>query len=116
MSESITLYECNNPGCSLNRSGDPGHFTGGITADQLHVLTGSPVETLTEGVDFGESFCPNCGKQGIAVGEHEFLPQGNDPNQDLHDSIAAKVADTSHPLTAALAQGAFLEAVAGNEN
>lgn len=57
-------YECSNPGCSLGVVGSPGRFAGGITAEQVNILTGKPVDSLKEGSDFGEGFCPNCGTKG----------------------------------------------------
>jgi len=57
-------YLCKNPACSLGTVGSPGRFTGGITADQLHVLTGKPAEKLKSGEDYGAGFCPNCGQKG----------------------------------------------------
>lgn len=103
--EPITLYECDNPACSLNRAGDSGHFTGGITAAQVNLLTGTPVEHLSEGIEYGEGFCPNCGKPGTAVGEHEFLPEGNDPYAKLH-AYAVDKAETPEE-----AQAIFLNEV-----
>lgn len=58
-----TVYRCDNPVCSLGTVGAPGHFTGGITPDQVNVLTGKPVEHL-EPHEHGEGVCPNCGKPG----------------------------------------------------
>ncbi len=43
---------------------EPGHFTGGITAEQVNLLTGQPAETLEKDKDFGQGVCPNCGKPG----------------------------------------------------
>lgn len=61
-----TLYECTNPACSLGTVGQPGHFTGGITAAQLHVITGKPVEAIDD-KEHGDGVCPNCGQPGKAV-------------------------------------------------
>jgi hypothetical protein len=63
MSKEPTLYRCENPACSLGTVGAPGHFTGGISAEQVNVLTGKPVE-LVEDDEYGEGVCPNCGKPG----------------------------------------------------
>lgn len=68
-----TLYECNNPACVLGSRDAPGLFTGGITAEQVNMLYGTPVELLTEGDDFGEGVCPNCATKGTAVGEFESV-------------------------------------------
>jgi hypothetical protein len=57
-------YECTNPACSLGTVGEPGRFTGGITNEQLHLLTGQPLEELKSGTDHGPGFCPNCGQKG----------------------------------------------------
>jgi hypothetical protein len=56
-----TVYLCENPACSLGAVGEPGHFTGGITAEQVHLVTGRPVDGIK---DHGEGYCPNCGKKG----------------------------------------------------
>lgn len=104
------VYECHNSACSLGSRKDPGRFTDGITAEQINVLTGEPVETITAEGRFGEGFCPVCGEPGVAVepneelgetGYHEFDTHDGDPYQDLHDKIdseiraevAAKLAD-----------------------
>lgn len=79
---SATLYECTNEGCSLGKVGEPGHFTGGITAEQVNLLTGTPVEALEEGTDYGEGVCTNCGTKGAAVGEHTYdANAGTDPTE-----------------------------------
>jgi hypothetical protein len=52
-------YQCDNPACSLGAVGEPGHFTGGITKDQVTLLTGNP-----EPEHHGKGVCPNCGKPG----------------------------------------------------
>ena len=52
-------YECTNPACTLGTVGAPGRFTGGITKDQVTLLTGNP-----EPEDHGAGVCPNCGKPG----------------------------------------------------
>lgn len=61
---SNTVYRCENKACTLGTRGQPGYFTGGITADQVTVLTGKPAEHLEKDKDFGEGFCPNCGERG----------------------------------------------------
>lgn len=60
-------YECNNPACSLGTVGAPGRFTGGITKEQVNLLTGAPVDDLKSGSDYGPGVCPNCGKQGKEI-------------------------------------------------
>lgn len=52
-------YVCSNPVCSLGTAGVPGRFTGGITKDQVTLLTGDP-----DPEKHGEGVCPNCGKPG----------------------------------------------------
>lgn len=59
-----TLYVCKNPACTLGTLSQVGRFTGGITADQKHMLTGAPIESLVDGVDYGEGVCTNCGQPG----------------------------------------------------
>lgn len=57
-------YHCTNAGCTLGTVGNPGRFTGGITKEQVHLMTGTPVDTLKSGEDYGAGFCPNCGSKG----------------------------------------------------
>jgi hypothetical protein len=57
-------YLCENPACALGTVGNPGRFSGGIEKEQVHVLTGRPVEELKSGVDYGAGFCPNCSHKG----------------------------------------------------
>jgi hypothetical protein len=57
-------YVCKNPACSLGTVGNPGRFTGGITAAQKQLLTGEPLENFKDRKDFGQGFCPNCGQPG----------------------------------------------------
>ncbi len=61
-----TLYECTNPACSLGTVGNPGRFTGGITKEQVTLLTGKPAEHLEPG-EHGNGVCPNCAKPGKEV-------------------------------------------------
>lgn len=113
MAKEATLYECNSGSCSLGTVGNPGHFAGGMTAEMKNVLTGTPVESLKEGTDFGEGICPNCGTKGKKVGMHTSV-SGSDPFQKDHDKIAARVADSGDLLEAEGAQGAFLKRVNAN--
>lgn len=86
-----TLYECTNQACTLGKVGEPGHFTGGITADQVNLLTGTPVESLEEGADYGEGICPNCGKPGTEVGTHSYDENaGTDPTEG-EDPMPARI-------------------------
>ena len=57
-------YLCTNPACVLGHVSQPGRFTGGITAEQVTLLTGKPADDLVKGEDFGEGVCPNCGTKG----------------------------------------------------
>ena len=59
------VYRCENQACSLGTVGSPGRFRGGITAEQVTVLTGKPADSLKKGEDFGEGVCPNCGQKGV---------------------------------------------------
>lgn len=119
MTTEIPKYECNNPTCSLGAVGRPGHFTGGITPQALNVLTGRPVEDFTadnEGEEWGEGVCPNCGKAGTLVPDEPHVVTDNvDPHQDLHDEVAARVADPSDPLDADGAQDAVLQLIAAGD-
>lgn len=112
---SEVLYRCENPACPLGSLKQPGLFTGGITANQVFVLTGRPEDTLEEGEDFGEGFCPTCGVEGEKEGVHEELPEGDDPYDDLHQLVAARVADPADKLTADTAQDELHVLVAGRE-
>lgn len=58
MSKTPIRYRCETPTCPLGTPGNPGHFTGGITAEQALMITGDPDATHGEGV------CPNCGQPG----------------------------------------------------
>lgn len=113
MVEELTLYECNAAHCTLGTVGNPGHFTGGMTAEAKNMLTGSPVENLEEGTDYGEGICPNCGTPGEEAGTHQSV-EGDDPHQDLHYSILARVSDENDSLQKWQAQDAFLKAVSDN--
>lgn len=70
------LYECRNKACTLGARTEPGRFTGGMTAQQRHLLTGEPEETLVEGGDYGEGVCPSCGEPGVEVGTHNTPTKG----------------------------------------
>lgn len=61
----MKIYTCENGACTLGTVGNPGRFTGGITADQVTVLTGKPADSLEKGVDYGDGICPNCGQPGV---------------------------------------------------
>lgn len=105
VTEERTLYRCENPACSLGAVGEPGHFTGGITPHGINVLTGRPVESL-EDHEHGDGVCPNCGKPGVALDEPHLVIAGEDPYQEIHDNVAARVADPKNRLTAETAQDA----------
>lgn len=55
-------YECVNVACSLGTVGNPGRFRGGISKEQVTLLTGDP-----EPEDHGQGVCPNCGQPGKEV-------------------------------------------------
>lgn len=57
-------YLCTNKACVLGTPGEPGRFSGGISKEQVNLLTGKPVDDLKSGEDYGPGFCPNCGAQG----------------------------------------------------
>lgn len=60
-----TIYECTNVGaCTLGTRDEPGRFTGGISAEQVALVTGKPLDHLVEDDDYGDGFCPNCGRKG----------------------------------------------------
>lgn len=64
------MYRCDNvESCPLGSRGEPGYFTGGITAEQVNVITGKPVDGMEKGVDYGPGICPNCGQPGEKVSE-----------------------------------------------
>ena len=102
-------YECQNEACPLGPRGQAGGlFTGGLTEEGKAALGLAPDAATGEGI------CPNCGEKGKKAGSFEPL-EGEDPNQDIHDKVAAMVADPEHEATAADAQP-FLElAVAKRE-
>lgn len=52
-------YRCDYPACALGAVGQPGYFTGGISAEQATMLTGNPDPEY-----HGEGVCPNCGQPG----------------------------------------------------
>lgn len=107
MTTELNKYECNNPSCSLGAVGHPGHFTGGITPASLNVLTGQPVESFgeeTEGEEWGEGVCPNCGQKGTLTDEPHIVTDNTDPYQHLHDQVAARIADPDDPITKRTAQ------------
>lgn len=112
---SLELYECDNPACTLGSRKEPGLFTGGMTAEGVNLLTGEPVESLTEGKDFGEGICPNCGEKGKATGETHESVVGEDPYQAIHDEVAARVNDKEDPLDSASAQEAVLLEISKEE-
>lgn len=56
----MKLYRCENKACDLGGVDNPGHFTGGITKEQVTMLTGN-----LEPDKHGEGICPNCAKPGV---------------------------------------------------
>lgn len=63
----MKTYECRNKSCTLGTVGSRGRFTGGITPEQVTLLTGKPADQLTKGTDHGPGVCPNCGEKGTEV-------------------------------------------------
>jgi len=55
----MKVYRCEYVACSLGGVGQPGYFTGGITKEQVTLLTGDP-----EPEHHGDGVCPNCGQPG----------------------------------------------------
>lgn len=113
--EDVVVYECENVACALGSRADHGRFTGGISAEQKNRLTGEPVESLVEGEDFGEGVCPSCGEPGTATDETHESVVGTDPHQELHDAVAARVADPDDKLTTTGAQAALLALIGGDD-
>lgn len=104
--DSKTLYVCNNiPECSLGPRGEPGHFTDGLTESGARAM-GLPLDAPT-----GEGICPNCGAQGEPTGDTHESAEGDDPNQDLHDQVQARVDDSDDPLDADGAQEALMDLI-----
>ncbi len=66
-----TVYICQNPACSLGAVGEPGRFTGGISALQVHLVTGEPLEDVEKSGKHGEGYCTNCGKSGRKAGKED---------------------------------------------
>jgi hypothetical protein len=54
-------YLCKNKACTLGSQQSPGRFSGGITKEQVTLLTGNPEPSSDE---YGSGVCPNCGKPG----------------------------------------------------
>ena len=82
-----TVYECENPACSLGVVGSPGRFTGGITPQQAEMLTGDPE------AETGEGICPNCGKPATETDETHESAEGTDPYQEFHDQVKQEIDD-----------------------
>lgn len=61
------VYECHNKACSLGSASQPGMFSGGMTQEGKHLLTGQPIDSLKKGEDYGDGVCPNCGQKGKEV-------------------------------------------------
>lgn len=90
--DSAMIYHCpNKTGCDLGSRGEMGSFTGGMSAEMKERLTGEPKDTLKEGEDFGEGFCPNCGTKGIPTGEEHTSHEGEDPLAEVHKEADASV-------------------------
>lgn len=107
-SRTAAAYRCENPACVLGSRSQPGVFVGGITKEQKTLMTGDPEPEV-----YGDGVCPNCGEPAVAhTPEVDLTPlEGSDPNQAIHDAIAARVADDDDELDAAGAQAALREAL-----
>lgn len=69
------LYQCpNTSSCPLGSRKDKGLFSGGISKEQVVLLTGDP-DPPTE--SYGQGVCPNCGTRGT-----EVEPQGDPREED----------------------------------
>src|SRR5437870_887762 len=108
---SLKLYRCENKTCTVGPRSEPGYFTGGVTANQVVLLTGRPLESLVDGVDYGEGICPNCATKATPTKDRHVSVVGEDPHQHHHDAVAARVADPADPLTVDGAQEALEELV-----
>lgn len=104
-----TVYECRNKACALGSLRSHGRFTGGISAEQATNLTGDP------DAPHGDGICPNCGVKARPTKEQHESVTGDDPNQKLHNTIAARVSDPADPLDAAGAQAALLELIGDSD-
>ena len=111
MSTELKIYECHNPACVVGTRHQPGTFTGGSTAAGRALLTGEPAESLVEGKDYGEGFCPACGDKGKATkGVHVVPPPREDPLEHIHAKarpILARRDDPNDPMTPEEAQEAL---------
>lgn len=58
------LYQCRNKSCSLGDAHNPGHFTGGISKEQVTALTGDPEPEKDQ---YGQGVCPVCATPGTEV-------------------------------------------------
>lgn len=58
------LYQCTNSSCPLGSREDAGLFTGGISKEQVTILTGEPDPPKE---DYGNGICPNCAQAGKKV-------------------------------------------------
>ena len=80
-------YRCTNEACVLGSRVSPGLFTGGITDEQVTLLTGRPTAELKKGQDYGDGFCPNCGEKGE---EHDAKAEAR---ASIDEQIAALEAE-----------------------
>lgn len=115
MADELKVYECRSKTCLLGSRTSPGRFTGGMTPENLNLLFGTPGEECTEeneGTLWGEGVCPSCGEVAKDTGDEHVSNIGDDPYQDLHDEVGARVLDDSDPLTKDDAQVTLKELVA----
>lgn len=113
------VYECHNSQCTLGSRKEPGLFTGGMTEAGLELIYGTTTEEdrTTEGIGFGEGYCPNCGQKGTPATDQDGEPLvhesivGEDPNQHFHDIVGSKVLDPNDSLKPEEAQAILEELV-----
>lgn len=111
MTDTETVYECQNEACSLGTPGTPGRFTGGATKEQITNLTGNP-----EPDKHGEGVCPNCGKPGKKAGSEPVPHKGHDPYKSLHQQVQERVEDPDDKLNKDTAQDELVRLVEEGED
>jgi len=84
-------FLCETPACTLGTAGNPGRFTGGITKDQLNVLTGAPIDQMKSGEHFGAGFCPNCGVQGRELTAEDVKQAALDDAKAAYEAQVAAI-------------------------
>lgn len=107
MANDPTLYVCKNPRCELGTLGQLGRFTSGLTAEARSLKTGEPVETLIEGKDYGEGFCPHTSCMERKPDGSWIVSKGEkfDPRKALAAALAEAEADHKARVKALRAEG-----------